>query len=341
MESFNDPEITLLRDDITRQLTTFDHGRRTKTIPLRRGTTVTVGEVKGCGTIAQLWLTFPGWFWQHWDPGAPISQTILKTVFLNIYWDQATQPAVRAPVGDFFGNGLCEYRNFGSRYFGMSSGGFYCRFPMPFRTGFRVELENNDEGIDTEIFLNILYQLKAISPESGYFHAQFHTAHNTGSESVEILKAEGRGRYVGCTLALQGDERNYLSFLEAPEYVYLDGESSTPSIVGTGMEDYFLGGWYFREGEFIGELHGVVVKDTLNSSVAMYRVQIDDSVHFRKKMEMRFENPWDPARLRPFTWSSIAYYYLDSSEGLPLTRWNSRELLLWRRCRNTDHQSIP
>jgi hypothetical protein len=100
--------LATLRKETTRQLTTFNLSRKSKTIPIPRGKRVTIGEVKGQGYIAQLWLTFPGWFWQHWNPTAPINQSILKTLILRIYWDGAEQPAVAAPVGDFFGAGLCE-----------------------------------------------------------------------------------------------------------------------------------------------------------------------------------------------------------------------------------------
>src|ERR1039457_3545643 len=60
--------------------------------------------------------------------------------------------AVAAPVGDFFGAGLCEVASFASRYFGTSSGGFFCKWPMPFHQSFRVELENVDADHDTEVF---------------------------------------------------------------------------------------------------------------------------------------------------------------------------------------------
>ena len=138
--------LATLRKETTRQLTTFNLARKSKTIPIPRGKRVTIGEVKGQGYIAQFWLTFPGWFWQHWNPTAPINQSILKTLILRIYWDGAEQPAVAAPVGDFFGAGLCEVASFASRYFGTSSGGFFCKWPMPFRKSFRVELENVDAG---------------------------------------------------------------------------------------------------------------------------------------------------------------------------------------------------
>ena len=98
--------LATLRRETTRQLTTFNLKGKSKTIPVPRGKRVTFGEVKGQGYIAQFWLTFPGWFWQHWNPKAPINQSILKTLILRIYWDGAEQPAVAAPVGDFFGAGL-------------------------------------------------------------------------------------------------------------------------------------------------------------------------------------------------------------------------------------------
>jgi hypothetical protein len=55
-------QLATLRKETTRQLTTFNLARKSKTIPIPRGKRVTVGEVKGQGYIAQFWLTFPGWF---------------------------------------------------------------------------------------------------------------------------------------------------------------------------------------------------------------------------------------------------------------------------------------
>ncbi|MFO1477755.1 MAG: glycoside hydrolase family 172 protein [Verrucomicrobiota bacterium] len=331
----------MLRDDATHQLTTFNLKRKSKTVPVPRGKRVTIGEVKGEGYIANFWLTFPGWFWQHWNTRAPISQTILKTLILRITFDDAAQPSVAAPVGDFFGAGLCEISSFASQYFGTSSGGFFCKFPMPFRKSFRVELENLDEGIDTEVFCNVLYQLAPLPEGLGYFHAQFNTGRNKGPDAVQIAELKGRGHYAGCLLYMQGEERNYLSFLEAPEYVYIDGDKDTPRITGTGLEDYFLGGWYFREGPFIGPCHGVPVKDTLNSCVAMYRVHQSDAIHFRENFRFAFVNPWSPDRLKPFSFSSVAFCYLDKPEGQGAPIPPAKELLCWYRVRNTDHQSIP
>jgi len=334
-------DIARFKNEVTRQLTTFDLAKRSKTVAVPRGKRVVIGEVKGQGYITQLWLTFPGWFWAHWQPNGPVSQTILKTLILRIYWDGESSPAVQAPIGDFFGNGLCEISNFTSKYFGMSSGGFYCKFPMPFQKGFKIELENLDEQIDTDIFSNVLYQLTAKSVKDlGYFHADFHTASNPGPDPIDILEAKGKGHLVGCVLSAQGTSKNYFSYLEAPEYIYVDDDWKKPRIVGTGLEDYFLGGWYFREGTFTGELHGVPSKDVLNGSIAMYRAHEADAVHFKKRIRFQFVNPWAPDRLKPFVWSSVAFYYLNSPKGTGPKIPDRKDLLCYR-IRDTDHLSVP
>lgn len=331
-----------LRDVQTHQLTTFNLEKRTKVIPIPRGKKVTIGEVRGRGYIANLWMTFPGWFWQHWNESAPVSPTILKTLILRIYWDGADRPAVEAPAGDFFGIGLCEVSSYASKYIGMSSGGFYCKFPMPFRKGFRIEVENLDEKIDTVVFMNVLYQLDDDLPDDcAYFHAQFRTGKNAGPEPVPVAGFQGKGHYVGCAVSMQGEQKHYLSFLEAPEYIYIDDDWEKPRVVGTGLEDYFLGGWYFREGPFQGPLHGVPVKDALRSTIAMYRFHEADAIAFQRRFKMDFVNPWDPKRLKPFCYSSVAYAYLDSPSGSGPALPARKDLLIWYRIRDRDHQSIP
>ena len=332
--------IATLRNEQTNQISTFDRNVRKK-VPVRRGETITLGDVSGCGYIAQLWLTFPGWFWRNWEPEAPISTTILKTLILRIYWDNSDKPAVEAPLGDFFGVGFCEVANFTSRYIGMSSGGFYTRFPMPFRKRFRIEIENRDAEIDTQVYANVLYQLTEHLPDHiAYFHSHFATGENTGSQPLGVANVSGRGHYAGCTLSIQAQDYNYLGFLEAPEYVFIDEDWEHARIVGTGLEDYFMGGWYFREGLFSGDLHGLPVKDALNSMTAMYRIHDADAIHFQHRFRIEFTNPF-VEEARQFRHSSAAFLYLDSPEGQPPPLPSTNQLLCWYRMRNRDHQSIP
>ena len=129
---------------------------------------------------------------------------------------------------------------------------------------------------------------------------------------------------------MQARDRNYLGFLEAPEQVFVDGDWEKPRIAGTGLEDYFMGGWYFREGLFAGDLHGLPVKDALNSMAAMYRVHESDAIRFRRRFRIEFTNPF-PEEARPFRHSSAAFLYLadPGGQGPPVPE-NDR-LLCWYR----------
>ena len=320
------------------QMTTFNLKKKTKTKPINVGQKVTIGEVKGKGYITNLWLTFPNWFWGHWAPDAITNQALLKTLIIRVYWDGADVPAIETPVGDFFGIGLCQSANYAAQYLGMSSGGFYCKFIMPFAKGFRIEMENLDESTGTEIYMNVLYQLVDELPEDvPYFHAQFNTGENPGPDPVLIADVEGAGQYLGCSLSMQGKQKCYLSFLEAPEYIYVDEDWDHPRIIGTGLEDYFLGGWYFREGCFTGPLHGLTVKDVINASVAMYRIHEQDAIHFEKRFKMNFINPWSPERLKPFSYSSVSYMLLNSPDRKAVQFPSRDKLLCWYRIRDVDH----
>jgi len=326
----------------TRQFTTFDPASGRKYLAVRPGGRVTVAEAGGPGMIARIWLTFPGWFWQHWDPGQPVDPSILRLLILRFYWDGSAAPSVEAPVGDFFGVGHCEYRHFTSRWLGMSSGGFYSYFPMPFES-VRIEVENLHPSLETLLHANITWQrLDELPPEAGRFHCVYRQDDNPGPRPIEVLRAEGRGHYAGCCLSLQGRDANYLSFLEAPEHVHVDvTDDGPPTIVGTGLEDYFNGGWYFRDGEFAGPLHGVPLKDALRSMVSMYRFHEHDAISFRERISVRFVNPWKPERLRPFKSSSTAYWYQDRAAPLAWPLPSRERLTDLYRVRDVDHASIP
>ena len=190
--------------------------------------------------------------------------------------------------------------------------------------------------------MNVLYQLTPQLPSDvGYFHAHFRTGRNAGPDPVEMAQVEGRGHLAGCTLSMQGQQPRYLSFLEAPEHISIDDDWDVPRILGTGLEDFFLGGWYFREGVFTGPLNGVTSKDTLSSSIAMYRLFAADAIRFERRFRFRFVNPFAPERLSPYAYSACTYFYLDIAGGSAPAIPTRENLLCWYRIRDTDRLSVP
>ena len=58
------------------------------------GSTFTMADIQGPGTIEQIWLTPTG----NW-----------RMSILRIYWDDKEHPSVECPIGDFFACGWGQY----------------------------------------------------------------------------------------------------------------------------------------------------------------------------------------------------------------------------------------
>jgi hypothetical protein len=334
-----------IRDMKSGQLTTFNNKTKQKAFPIQPGEKKILVQHDSPGIITRIWMTTSGWFWENWDVREEKwpDTTILKKLILRIYWDDNKFPSVEAPIGDFFGVGHCEYKHFVSKYLGMSSGGFYCYFPMPFNK-VKIEVENLHDKSIPHVFLNANYTSYDVLPsDAGRFHCMYNSGTNAGSEPQYIMKTKGKGHFVGCCLSMQSWLPNYLGYLEAPEYIFIDDdfEEKNPSIVGTGLEDYFNGGWYFRDGEFNAPLHGVPLKDPLRSMISMYRFHESDAICFDKCFTMLFQSPRPPEHTREFKFSSTAYWYQQSASELLYKLPYKDKLVDLYRIRDTDHQSIP
>lgn len=331
-----------LRSGMSRQFTTYNDQTKDKTIKIMPGEKCTIASSDKSGIITRLWMTFPRWFWAHWEPGIAVDPSIMKKLIIRVYWDGKDEPSVESPVGDFFGIGHCEYRQYLSKFLGMSSGGFYCYFPMPYEK-VRIELENMHESLTADIFFNANYQeVDRLPVNAGRFHCLFRTRCLDGKDTMMIMETKGRGHYAGCCVSIQAEEMNYLSFLEAPEHITIDTDDyHKPTIVGTGCEDYFNGGWYFREGEFSGMYHGVPIKDALRSMISMYRFHENDAVNFNKNIRVSFVNHWKGGRLKPIWYSSTAYWYQNKAVPLMHALPPVDQMMSMYRIRNVDHQSLP
>lgn len=91
--------------------------------------------------------------------------------------------------------------------------------------------------------------------------------------------------------------------------MWVDG-AAQPTWEGTGLEDYFNGGWYYR-GSVFGALNASYDRSPFR--VAQYRHQHPDPVHFDQSFRMEFERMSDPqtgAAVRG-VFQSVAYLYLD------------------------------
>jgi len=290
-------QLPVLKPSRLYQISSYDTtGGNNDRISLQPGETAVIAQLQGPGVITRIWVTI--------DSRDPY---FLRRIVLRMYWDHEKNPSVEAPIGDFFGTGF-EYRQYISRFVGMTSGGYYCYFPMPFNRFARIEVENQTGQEVYAFYYQIDYQQldEPLPKDVAYFHAWWNREIRTVPEkNYLVLEAHGRGHFVGMNLSMQSYRRS-LWFLEGDEMVYVDGETF-PSVYGTGTEDYFTAGWYFNRGEFAAPYHGLILKDDSLGRIAAYRFQVGDAIPFRKSLRFTIEHGHANSEVADY--SSTAYWY--------------------------------
>jgi len=95
---------------------------------------------------------------------------------------------------------------------------------------------------------------------------------------------------------------------EGDDMFFIDGET-TPSIVGTGSEDYFLGAWDFGGKPFSYQLYGapVVGEELAGSRSSVYRFHLDSPIPFHQSFKATIEH--GNANHRSDNYYSVAYWY--------------------------------
>jgi hypothetical protein len=235
-----------------------------------------------------------------------------RQAILRMYWDGESQPSVEVPVGDFFGVGFGEQRDYVSLPLAETTGGYNCYWPMPFHKAARWTLTNLGTGTML-VWWNVDYTtLPKLPREVPHFHAQWRRENpTTRGRSYTVLEAAGSGHYVGTALFMQNlgpgvPPFGKLVFLEGDEQLFVDGEVS-PSIAGTGTEDYFDGGFYFDHGPLAAPYAGAVIRDEATARVSAYRWHVEDAIPFAKSLRVTIEH--GPANDVETDYSSVAYFY--------------------------------
>jgi len=288
------------------------------------GETLTLVDHQGAGVVRRWWITI-----------APRdNREIQRQLIVRCYWDGETEPSVEVPVSDFFGVGFGEWHDYVSLPLNMTSGGYNSYWPMPFQRSARITVENRSRVEVDRLYFNVAVEAYDRLPDSLlYFHAQFRRTKAVRGEPVVILEAQGRGHYAGTVLAMQPAHGRSMWYLEGNERVFVDGEA-TPSVLGTGTEDYFSSGWYFDTGPYSAPYHGAPIKDTISGRVSAYRWHIEDPIPFRRSLRFTIEHG-GTNDAPGADYSSVAFWYQTHphapfpplpAELMPAAAWAPRKI---------------
>ena len=246
-------------------------GKGHSTESLAPGESKLLCRADGAGTIDRIWLS-------------PIDRSpeMLRSLRIDMFWDDADEPAVSAPLGDFFGVGLGRTVPFECELFANPEGrSFISYVPMPFRSGARIVLTNESQRLLSHMAYDVGYTLLDALPDDAlYFHAHWHREDPTTlGRDFEILPGvSGMGRYLGANIGVIANPDYGCWWGEGEVKVYLDGDGEWPTLVGTGTEDYVGAAWAI--GPFAHRFCGCTVADEEARRYCFYRYHVPDPVWF-------------------------------------------------------------
>lgn len=309
------------KDYVQKRASSYDRsGANADSRAIAAGETLTVLDDAGPGLISHVWFTIASDDPHH-----------LKALVLHMYWDGEATPSVEAPVGDFFGLGLGDYHLYHALPLSVGAdNALNSFFPMPFQKHARITITNEGSHKVDAFYFNIDYRAysKPLQQDLLYFHAQYRQAapaqgwtnqwrsnsdplvdgkkNLNGEGNYVWMEATGRGHFAGVTMSVLQNQDGWWG--EGDDMFFVDGES-TPSINGTGSEDYFLGAWSFGGHTVSYDLYGapVVGQEVAGGRTSVYRFHLDSPIPFTKSLRATIEH--GHANHRSDNYFSVAYWY--------------------------------
>ena len=314
------------------------NGKNADRVGIEPGKSAVMADIKGAGCIRHIWVTI-----------ADNEPDYLRRLILRAWWDGESSPSVETPIGDFFGVGHARVSNYWCQPLNMVTGGnaatqaraaMNCFFPMPFGKGARLEVENQGKQPVGSLYYYVDYEEYPSLPDDALrFHAQWRRENPTtnpalnladrtngfpqtnevvnlnGEGNYVLFEAKGRGHYVGCNLSIDHTNpiANFGWFGEGDDMIYIDGET-TPSLIGTGTEDYFCAAWGYPGGFNSMPYHGISYAGgptdgpaSYSGKWTMYRYHIEDPVMFEKSIKVTIEH--GHGNVHASDYSSTGYWY--------------------------------
>jgi hypothetical protein len=263
-----------------------DGRKRRASAELRPGERIDLAVVgDGPGIIRRIWLTFFGL--QERD-----CPHFLRGLRLQVVYDGGSRPAVDAPVGDYFCQGLGRATALDNRFFSSPEGrSLVSCLPMPFRKGVRMTLINESPFLCRKVYYEVNATVGDELPaDIGYLHAHWRRETRTTmmSDYAILPPVRGRGRYLGACLSVLPDQGRYAAtwWGEGEVKVYLDGDKDFPTLCGTGTEDYVGTGWGQRQFAQTYQGSPVAEKNDLEFAYAFYRLHDPDPVDFHQEIRV-------------------------------------------------------
>ena len=245
---------------------------------------------EGNGCLTHMW--FGGDLYGHED------------MKIRIYVDGEENPSIDMEL--FLGHGIGfkdDHAPWGTEVMGNMGGtsGLYNTYKIPFSEKIRITAQlaptaNLSDRVPTFWWIirgteNLPVVFNGIRlPDDA--RLKLYKLENYTAEPLEeftMAAIKGAGMLYQVTMAAKGlrDTGHWkdLSFMESCIRAYRE-ESDEPMFVSSGLEDYFLGTYYFNTGRFYNRLAGLTHLDKEEREFSAYRLHEDDPVFFQHDLRL-------------------------------------------------------
>jgi hypothetical protein len=178
-----------------------------------------------------------------------------------------------------------------------SPSGVYNTFRIPFGKEIKITAQLNVESPDKPLFWWIVRGTENLPVTLGgvqlpdNVRLKLHKIENKEFEPLtefDMCNVEGKGALFLVVVAAKGlrtltnsaERWKDLSYMEACVRAYFNKGKDTLSL-SSGLEDYFLGTYYFNKGRYYSNIAGLTHLDTEKNEFSAYRFHDDDPVFFQ------------------------------------------------------------
>ena len=254
---------------------------------LKKGEETDLFKYEGKGCITHMWFggSFKG----------------VEYTDIRIYVDGEEEASIDMEL--FLGHGIGfgdNYAPWGTERMGNIGGnsGIYNTYKIPFGSKIRVTAQLASDADENPMFWWIIRGTENLPiifsgvklPESA--RLKLHKLENHLAEPLEefnMCDVKGAGMLYLVTMEANGlrdtDHWKDLSFMESCIRAYMGG-SKEPMFLSSGLEDYFLGTYYFNKGRYINMLAGLTHVDKEENEFSGYRLHEDDPVFFQNGLRL-------------------------------------------------------
>ena len=234
-----------------------------------------------------------------------------SAVRLQLVFDAAT--AVDVPLADFFATSNDAFVPARGVLAGEDAAGWlYAWLPMPFREQASVRLAA-DASLTVPVTIDsaLSFDNAPVADDVAAYSAVLSDA-CAASGNLALYAASGAGKVVGVSARYRTTGAVNLGYLEGDERAVFDG-AIAPGWYGTGIEDFFDGGFYFDRGAFALPLAGATVVDADGSgATAAYRWMLADPIAYASALRLTQEAGLSPAQPVPTCARSVVHAYRTS-----------------------------